>query len=244
MKTAMLTGVVVVLAAGGVTAQPPAPAPAPVAAPPPPVAPSPKGDEQTPERVPSRIPATNKPAAPARAGKIDVALEARIKPWPWLARSAVVTTHARYGAPAEASDSLVIWNQVGPWKQVIVHRAAAEHQFPAAHQDVLEQVIALAVPADKFDDLAAFDGSVTAHRTRGELSAACDVEAMNFLALNLAHDIITDQRTVAEARAMLAKTAAAYRRGARDPMTLRLTFELPTGPTADPDQATGQVTQR
>lgn len=47
------------------------------------------------------------------------------------------------------------------------------------HKDMLLQVIAYEVPADKFDDLAAFDGSVIAERTRGEIAARCDKEAAN-----------------------------------------------------------------
>ena len=40
-------------------------------------------------------------------------------------------------------------------------------------------------------DLARFDGSVIVERTRGEIGARCDKEEMNYLALNLAHDIVT-----------------------------------------------------
>ena len=35
------------------------------------------------------------------------------------------------------------------------------------------------------------DGSVSVHRTVGEISAKCDFEGANFLALNLANDVIT-----------------------------------------------------
>ena len=36
-----------------------------------------------------------------------------------------------------------------------------------------------------FDELAAFDGAVIVERTKGEMSARCDREAANVLALNL-----------------------------------------------------------
>ncbi|MGQ0560790.1 MAG: hypothetical protein ACT443_02830 [Gemmatimonadota bacterium] len=60
-------------------------------------------------------------------------------------------------------------------------------------------------PWDKFDDLAAYDGSVIAERTKGVLSARCDKEGANFLALNLAHEIVTGRRTVEDARARYAE---------------------------------------
>ena len=53
---------------------------------------------------------------------------------------------------------------------------------------------------DQLDELARFNGSLVAERTRGTLTARCDSEAMNFLAINLANDIVTGKRTVEEAR--------------------------------------------
>ena len=66
--------------------------------------------------------------------------------------------------------------------------------------DFLEQFIDYKVPVDMFSKLAEYDGSVIAERTKGELSARCGGTSMNFVAINLAHEIITGRRTVAEAR--------------------------------------------
>jgi hypothetical protein len=41
---------------------------------------------------------------------------------------------------------------------------------------------------------------VIVERTKGEISARCDKEVANILALNLANDIIEDKRSVEEAR--------------------------------------------
>ncbi len=51
-----------------------------------------------------------------------------------------------------------------------------------------------------YDELAQFDGSVTVDRTQGTIAARCDKEENNFLALNLAHDVITKKKSVEEAR--------------------------------------------
>jgi hypothetical protein len=89
------------------------------------------------------------------------------------------------------------------------------------------------VPPDKFDALAAYDGSVIAERTKGELAARCDMEEANFLALNLAHDIVTGIRSVAQARQFYAevmqeKRPTEYLQGLR--------FQVPRTAQGDPDR--------
>jgi len=74
------------------------------------------------------------------------------------------------------------------------------HDFPKPHMDYLEHTVEYNVPADKTDDLVAYDGSVTVNRTAGELSARCDLEGHNILTLNLAHDIVTGKKNSQEAR--------------------------------------------
>jgi hypothetical protein len=56
-----------------------------------------------------------------------------------------------------------------------------------------------------FTPLAEFDGSVIAERTARELSARCHDEEANNLALNLAHDIASPEKTVDDARRYYAK---------------------------------------
>ena len=87
----------------------------------------------------------------------------------------------------------------------------------------------------KFDELARYGGSVIVERTKGEISARCDREEMNYLALNLAHDIITDRLSVEEARKMYAETAAAALQGKMHPYVQGLQFDIPKDETGDPD---------
>ncbi len=118
-----------------------------------------------------------------------------------------------------------------------VARDEVQHNFPMPHPDYLAQTVKHKVPADKLDELFDYDGSVWFHRTRGELTAQCDVEEMNLLALNLAHDIVMGKRTVADARAFYGKTAMAFKGGDKSsPYTKGLMFQ--TNPAAaDPDRA-------
>jgi hypothetical protein len=46
-------------------------------------------------------------------------------------------------------------------------------------------------PVHCWGELAAYNGSVIAARTNGELGSGCDMEEANFLALNLVHGIVT-----------------------------------------------------
>lgn len=94
------------------------------------------------------------------------------------------------------------------------------------------------VPTDKYDELAAYDGSVIVERTKGEISARCDKEAMNFLALSLANEIVTGSRSVQSARDEYGRQAMAFMNGQPAPHTTGLHFPVSRGGTADPDRST------
>lgn len=116
----------------------------------------------------------------------------------------------KYGYPQEALMSRLIWYNNGPWKCTIVHGHTVPHNFPTPHVDFLEQIIDYKVPVHLYDDIAAFDGSVYTDRTKGEATAMCHMEAMNFLSLNLLNDIVTGQRDVKDAKMFYAQTAYMY----------------------------------
>lgn len=156
--------------------------------------------------------------------------------WPQTPREVAMKTIAKYGPPQEATPTRLIWHNNGPWKQTILYREEVPHHFPIKHTDLLEQFVDYQVPADKFSDLARYDGSVIVERTKGEISARCDKEEMNFLALNLAHDVATGTKSVDEARQFYAKTAMAFMKGDKHPYTQGLQFRVAKGNTADPDK--------
>jgi hypothetical protein len=180
-------------------------------------------------------------AARATVGQAQVQpappnVESILADWAAAPREAANAMIAKYGQPAEVTASQLVWHDTGPFAHTIVSREEIPHSFPMEHTDLLEQVINYRVPPDKFDELAEYDGSVIAERTKGTLSARCDKEAMNFLALNLAHDIITGERSVEDAREFYAETAAAFKRGETSEYTQGLRFEVSQTPTGDPDK--------
>lgn len=142
-----------------------------------------------------------------------------------------------YGEPAEMTETMLIWHETGPWKRTVIYKDATTHNFPVEHPDVMQQWINLDVPPDYFDDLAHYDGSVVVNRTEAQISARCDKEAANFLAINLAHDIINDVRTVEEARQFYAETIQKVMNGESTEYTTGFIFDVPQEDLSNPDEA-------
>lgn len=158
--------------------------------------------------------------------------------WPAQPKLSAEKIIAKYGAPKEVTDSNLIWYNNGPWKRTNVGRVESPHDFPKPHTDLMVQTIDYRVPPEKMDELAAYDGSVFVERTVGELSARCDKEEANFLALNLAHDIIIGKKTVAEARKFYTDAVAAMEKGEKPPYTQAFQFKVASGDTGFKDQVT------
>jgi hypothetical protein len=161
--------------------------------------------------------------------------ESAITDWPERPRQVAKKIAAAYGQPDEVTPTMLVWHDTGPWKRTIVYREEVKHDFPKPHTDIVEQVIDYKVPVDKFDDLAAFDGSVIVERTKGEMSARCDDEKMNFLAINLANDVVTGAQDADGARRAYAEAAMAVMKKKAPAYTRKLQF-TPERDTGDPDQ--------
>lgn len=158
-----------------------------------------------------------------------------LQEWPDEQRRIANSLIDKYGAPDEATPSVLFWYDNRPWKKTVVTRDTARHRFPMPHTDFVEQYISYRVPTDKVDDLAAFDGSVTVRRTEGLLSARCHDEEANFLALNLAHDIVMGEKDVQQARQDYVQAMKDHRADKPTPYMEGLKFE-PQVDAADPDE--------
>lgn len=155
--------------------------------------------------------------------------------WHPAAREAADAMMAKYGAPAAMTADMMVWNRTGPWKRTIIYREAVQHDFPMPHPDVMEQFVDYRAPLDRYDELAMFDGSVVVERTNGEMSARCDKEGANFLAVNLANEIAMGQRTPADARRMYGEQIAMMKAGRMTEYTSGLMFAPPPSGN-DPDR--------
>jgi hypothetical protein len=164
--------------------------------------------------------------------------------WPANTRDASNLLINKFGVPDEITSTTLVWKDRGVWKKTVLMKEGIPHDWPMAHTDYLLQTINYKVPVDKFDELARYDGSVIVDRTKGTLSARCDREEMNFLALNLAHDIISGKRTVEEARDHFAKTAAKFKEGDTTNTLVRgLQFNVSKTETGDRDMQATKMTE-
>lgn len=157
------------------------------------------------------------------------AKEIDLSTWPETAQMAATAMIEKYGQPAEVTSDRLIWHDTAPFKRTIVYKEEVQHDFPMPHKDVLEQFVDYEVPADKVDELAMYDGSVMVERTKGEMSARCDKEGANYLALNLAHDVVEGDRSVEEAREFYANAIREMLEGKPSDYMQSLQFEEPVG---------------
>lgn len=123
-----------------------------------------------------------------------------VKSWPEASQMAVKEITDKYGKADVMGDEVFMWMNKGDWKIICINKKESKHSFPIEHTDMLMQSVSYKVPTEKYDDLGKFDGSITVDRTQGLMSARCDKEGNNMLALNLAHDIIIGKKTVEQAR--------------------------------------------
>ena len=168
--------------------------------------------------------------------------KADVSSWTKSTQMAVDEITKKYGEPNGVTADELIWMDAGVWKKISVTKTESKHSFPIEHTDMMETTINYDVPEDKMDELGMFDGSVTFDRTQGTMSARCDLEANNFLALNLAHDIITNKKTVAEARKAYADVIKEKMTGANPEYMAKLTFASQAN-AADPDKNTTGLTK-
>jgi hypothetical protein len=166
-----------------------------------------------------------------------------ISKWQKEPRESAERLIKEYGEPDEFSASRLMWfNTNDGWKRTILLNDPMPHHFPDTHNDFLMQVIDYKVPVDKFSDLGRYDGSVSVDRTRGEISATCGGTSMNFVAINLANDVVTGKRSVEDARTEYARLYKAYQDGEHPEYTKAFQFEVRKGGTADPDVKTLRAT--
>ena len=160
-----------------------------------------------------------------------------IRDWPEESRAAAELVIEQFGEPHESTPSQLTWFNIDNCKRVVATREFARHSFPVPHTDSVTSTISYRVPPELASDILAFDGSVTIHRTAGELSATChDVEA-NRLAINLVDDMVRGGYTADEARDYYSKEFLDHRRGKSTPY-MDLLRVVNDNNSRDPDERT------
>ncbi len=165
-----------------------------------------------------------------------------VSTWPEASRMAVEEITAKYGNPDGITADELIWINRGVWKKICINKSETKHSFPIEHTDMMQTTITYKVPEEKMDELGKFDGSITFDRTQGTMSARCDKEANNFLALNLANDIILSKKTVEQARVAYGNIVKEKMKGGNPVYMQKLSFSKQSN-TADPDKNTTGLTK-
>lgn len=172
--------------------------------------------------------AGDEPASGSAHGVSQEHVDAIIENWPPAPRKVVPDIVEKYGLPNEATPTMLVWHDSGPWKRTIVTSDETAHDFPTPHTDYISQTINYDIPPEKLPALAEFDGSIIVYRTAGQVTASCDNEAANLLTINLMHDIITGERTVEEARKEFGEQTAAWMMNREAPYTESIRFAQPS----------------
>ncbi len=148
-----------------------------------------------------------------------------IAAWPNRPKLGALQMVAKYGAPQEITTEKLTWHDQGPYKRITVTQSEDHHDFPKPHMDYMEHTVSYRVPADKAAALSAYDGSLTFDRTRGEMSARCDLEGHNILTLNLANDIVTGKKNAQQARRAFGEIVGEDMMGKKPAYVTALQFE-------------------
>lgn len=137
------------------------------------------------------------PAPPPGAAALPAAQDL-VDRWPARPRALARLMIERYGTPDEIVASQIAWNARGPWKKIVVFR----DPDPAGRSDHLLQSVAYgAVPMDHaWRNLAAFGRGASYDPATRELTARTDSQETNYLALNLADEVMRGRRGVRDAR--------------------------------------------
>lgn len=185
-----------------------------------------------------KLPAIPPPDIPTPTGRIETKApeqaETIIRNWLPIAADVAKQLIAKYGLPQEATTNRLVWHFNRPWKRTEVVNEEVQHHFPRPHFDVLTQTVNYKVPTDKIDDLAQFDGSILVDRTKGELSVRGDGEAMNYLTMNLANEILIEEKNVREARRFFTESLRELKHSQYTTGLLFSPARLPQGDPGEP----------
>lgn len=143
--------------------------------------------------------------------------ESVIQGWPEVPRDIARVMISKYGEPERFTADDLVWRDNGAWRQSVVYRSTRPDFIETRDTDYLQQTISYQVPEDKIADLRLFDKSIQVDRSKAEISSWSQSEPMNYLALNLAEEIITGKRTVDDARDFYSKMQELSQSGKSSP---------------------------
>lgn len=141
--------------------------------------------------------------------------------WANLSINAMVE---RYGPPKWVEPDRVVWENAGVWRRITVWDRVEEQRKQTA-PDNIEQAFTYPVPADMRRTVESFGPLIEVSEDASSLSVRSADEKFNFLAVNLADEIIRGVKTPEEAKAAYIRTVRLTHAGKTSPYTQSLQFQ-------------------
>jgi hypothetical protein len=116
--------------------------------------------------------------------------------WTQPSRAAARELIEKYGVPSRTSPGELVWDEVGRWQ-----RLAVRDRFPGeTGNHIVTGSIRYHIPAGKRRELESFSDALKISPDGRSISATAASEQLDFLALNLAHEIVQGVRNAEQAR--------------------------------------------
>lgn len=130
----------------------------------------------------------------------------------------------KYGPPDRVETRRLVWEKRGPWKRIVVWDMMGFFEGDFSVKNI-EETLYYPVPRERRGDVREFRKDLTVSEDGAELSARSASEETNFLALNLADEIVRGKTKVADARAFYDQTVKLSESGKTSPYMKGLLFQ-------------------
>lgn len=159
-----------------------------------------------------------------------------IRAWPDETREPARWLIYVHQEPDEVSDSELVWERVEPWERIVATREFHERDWPSPHTASVHSIARYRVPPDRREAAEALDFPVRIDHEAGTAEAVGPDLPTNLLVVNLMHDVITGEKSPAEARRCYADLTTRIHDGPApaDMMKCRFADLETTEPAANP----------
>jgi hypothetical protein len=162
--------------------------------------------------------------APSSAEERLSQAQASVANWYTYSEVTALKLMDEYGPPDQVGSDRLVWHKAGPWDRIAVWDEEDYDYSGTVGPDNLEQTLSFAAPQAKLQDLSAFSDKLAISEDGKELSVRGNSEALDFLTINLAHEIVQGTRDPAQARLFYGRISKLSQAGKSSPYLQGLMF--------------------
>lgn len=152
-------------------------------------------------------------------------LYAILADWQTTAREIAQRLIEKYVNPNEATMTNLIWYNNGIWQKTLVTNKPITINYPFEHVGYITNVIKYDFTLDDIPKIITYNPHIIFDFTKQEIYSRSDNEALNILNLNLMHEVIKNEKTTYEAKALYQKFFAEFKKGKENIYTKELIFK-------------------